>query len=366
MGRGVPWILLAGLLFLAGAWVASSVEGPAHDERRKRLERLDFPRYPRSEDMDRQRARRVALPVGAANALAKHDSGVAHEEADEKQRVRDPLLAALPPSARTAVVLEASAIRESPVGRLLIQCMAHHGDMSRVRAETGVDPFRDIDRVAIAREGEHVSLVMDGNFTALPASKVFDEKGLERHALGNDGAMYVPRSDGGSRDPDGTVGLWGDRMLLVGDPARLREAVDRLEGRSNRAASALPDDEAYGEIYGRLDPDDAAKLLPAELAPAIREATKNILLHVDARDDVLVVGDVDGPDKQRISDLAKTLGGALSAARLGLRAEGKNDLVELLDMARVQPAEGSFRVETALPLEWVRRQLAHCATDSGR
>src|SRR5215471_1388076 len=77
-------------------------------------------------------------------------------------KTRDPVLRALPPAGKTALVIEASAIRNSPLGELLIQCMARGGDdaFDRFRDEAGIDLLTDLDRVAISEEG----MIFSGNF----------------------------------------------------------------------------------------------------------------------------------------------------------------------------------------------------------
>jgi hypothetical protein len=86
-----------------------------------------------------------------------------------------------------------------------------------------------------------------------------------------------------------------------------------------------------------------------------------VKLHVDASHDVGIVADAKGNDPAGVLDLAKTLGGALALGRTAARAQGKDNLAAFLDYASVHPAEsGSFRVELALPLEYIAAQLKDC------
>jgi hypothetical protein len=80
---------------------------------------------------------------------------------------------------------------------------------------------------------------------------------------------------------------------------------------------------------------------------------------VDA-EEVLIVADVKGDAPREMENLARTLGGALSAARLTARAQGNDDFAELLDLARITPSGGRFSVEAAMPLEFMKRQLGGC------
>jgi hypothetical protein len=74
---------------------------------------------------------------------------------------------------------------------------------------------------------------------------------------------------------------------------------------------------------------------------------------------------VNGPDGERVGDLGRSLGGALSLGRLKAKAEGDKDLVELLELARVSQHDGLFTVEVALPLELLEEKLAACRKDGG-
>jgi hypothetical protein len=53
------------------------------------------------------------------------------------------------------------------------------------------------------------------------------------------------------------------------------------------------------------------------------------------------------------------MGGALSLARLAAEERGDDRLRELLDYARVQPNDGRFSLDVALPLD-VLKQMGPC------
>jgi len=62
----------------------------------------------------------------------------------------------------------------------------------------------------------------------------------------------------------------------------------------------------------------------------------------------------------KVTDLGKSLGAALSLARVKAQAEGDKDLAQLLDFANVQPDGSSFKLEMAVPLAVLKDRLAFC------
>jgi hypothetical protein len=185
----------------------------------------------------------------------------------------------------------------------------------------------------------------------------------ERESYGDRGAIILePRSgpDGG-RDSKRVIGTWSDSLILLGESkSDVVSALDRVEGRAVEPIPAIAPDLAYGEIYGRVRASVLAKMLPPEIAEAAR-AAEDVELHVDATEDVLIVADVRGRRPSDMDNLARTFGGALSAARVTARAQGNEAFAELLDLARVSPSVGSFVVEAAMPVEFIKRQLGGCS-----
>jgi hypothetical protein len=73
-----------------------------------------------------------------------------------------------------------------------------------------------------------------------------------------------------------------------------------------------------------------------------------------------MVAQIRGSDASKVTDLGKSLGGALSLARLKAQADGNKDLAQLLDFAKVQPDGSEFKLELAVPLEAIKERLAFC------
>jgi hypothetical protein len=152
--------------------------------------------------------------------------------------------------------------------------------------------------------------------------------------------------------------------MILGDTEEdLRGAIDRIEGRAPAENPIVSEDQTYGEVYGVLGTDLLTKILgreQPELAKRLQDAVQNVELHVSATGDVGMVAEVGGGDADKVDDLARSMGAALSLARLQAQAQGEHDLAELLDLARVSPQGKRFNLELALPMAFLEKHLAFC------
>ncbi|MFP2929457.1 hypothetical protein ACLESO_30515 [Pyxidicoccus sp. 3LG] len=351
------WLGVAGLLFVLAAVLMFTGQG---DEPAAEAPNVEFPRRMRAPERERAERRRTWVMPAAV------DAGTV---AQERQRPRDPLLAALPRGAgKTAVVIEANALRHSPIGELLLECLMRDGgkDLNEFREKSGVDPLQDLDRLVITDDG----VMLSGNFEN---AKFKDLMGDAVSADYGDGArVYEPGesvvalADGGTatRRRNAAVGIWNNQLLMLGGtPDGVKAAIDRVEGRGPDEPSVIPEGSTYGEMYGVMSVDHLARLLgpdQAELAQRLRDVAQNVELHVDATSDVALVAEVRGPDADKVTDLGKSLGAALSLARMKAQAEGQKDVAQLLDFARVQPDGDTFKLEMAVPLDVLKERLAFC------
>ncbi|WP_437336751.1 hypothetical protein [Sorangium sp. So ce394] len=338
--RHRAWLLAAVLLLGLAAWLMSRGDVKATSPKKKA--RVEFPRGPREPELERSLRRRTLPPPALDPSAAPRPS-------------RDPLLTALPTDrATSAVVFEASAIKESPAGKLWLDCMLANVEMDsfeEIEDEFGIDVLEDIDRIA-ATSGALV--VVSGQF---PSAR-FDSLRGSRRAYGARGTLF---------EEDGRVpvfGRWGDGLLLLGrDAAAIEAAIDRLEDKVAPAPPVIPEWASYGDAYGVLSADDVAELLEGsepDIAERLRGAVGQVELHVDASEDVAIVADVTGPVAADVDDLGKTLGTALSLARLKAQSDGEEQLVELLDLARVSPRKGRFSMDLALPLPMIQKAMGRC------
>lgn len=355
--RRLRWLVVAGVLFALAAGLMFMGSG---DEPAPEAPRVDFPRYMRPAERERAERRRTWMMPSAV------DAGVA---APEPQRPRDPVIAALPRGKnKTAVVIEANALRHSPIGELLLDCLLRDGgkNLERFKELSGVDPLQDLDRMVMTDDG----FILSGNFGN---AKVKDFLGERTSFDYGEGARIYEPGDTTFRRPDGTVvrqrsdtamATWNNQMLVVGaSPDSVKAVIDRVEGRGPDEPPVISEDSTYGEMYGVLAVEQLARLIPpeqAELATRLREVAEHVELHLDARSDVAMVAKLRGPDSQQVTDLGKSLGAALAVARMRAQAEGNKDLAQLLDFARVRPEGSQFTLEMAVPLQAIEERLSWC------
>jgi hypothetical protein len=354
MGRQRKWLVAALVLFALGAALMFWGTG---DTLPASAPEVEFPRYLRNEEHARLQTRRThAVPAAAAQP------GQPPAPAPER---RDPLLSALPRGkGHTALVFEANALRHSPVGELLLQCLMRDGgtQLADLRRVTGVDPLQDLDRLVVTDDG----VILSGNFANLRSSEAAAR--MRSQAYGDGAQLYEPPmpEDGDLPEAGPSIAGWNDQLLVLSrSPSGAREVIDRVEGRSRSEEPPLiPEDSTYGEMYGVLSVEQLSQMLgrdQPELLERLREVADSVELHIDARSDVAMVAEVKGADQAKVADLGKSLGAALSVARLKAQAEGQKELAQLLDFARVRPEGDTFQLEMALPLAYLQEQLAWCS-----
>jgi hypothetical protein len=335
------------VLFVLAAVVARGCGAPEEEARRQPPE---LPRRLRPAEVHRMEQRQT-LPATPAVA-------------QRPPRQRDPVLSALAaPEAGTALVFEANALRNSPVGQLLLDCLEAQGSrdggpgpLEELRA-LGIDPLQDVDRVAMGDEG----VVVSGNFARVNWDQILGDAGAAtRYGSAGQLRSLPGPSDAGSGP---VLATWGNQMVIIApDEAAARASLDRVEGRAE-PGQVLRDDQAYGDVYGVVGGGRLSGLFGGSetgLGAQLRDTARSVELHLDATRDVGLVAQVKGDDPSRLQDLGKALGGALVGARAQAIASGDAEAAELFDYARVVPGTENFQLEVAVPLEYLQAKLAFC------
>lgn len=338
-----------GLLALSGALMMKP--GTPREQRQE----LSFPRYPRAEDLERQRQRSTLLVHQPTSPPPGPRPVLAPEQPDsEPEGVRvDPLHVALA-GAPLGLVVETAALEGSRLGRMLLACLTpnlseHLGELEQ---KTGLRPLEQLERVALAGDPEEPVVILGGQVGGFDPSSLGDDVSFQPSG---EHALWAEKDNQ-------AVALWQDQLLVLGKPAGVRAVLARLQGETSGGAEGLAS-EAYGELYGTLTGSSASELLPHALRERFARAAERVTLHVDARDDLLLVADVYGAEQPLLSDLASAIGGAFALGRLHAAREDNPLLADLLDRSRVIPGDGSFQVEMALPLDTIAEQLGECARD---
>lgn len=346
--RRWPWLLGAVLLVACAALLMRVGE----DDPRPRptWARIDIPRRATHQDRERMVQRQVLEPM----LPPKVDAG----EEPPPPRPRDPVLAALGGKfEKGAVVIEANAVRNSPVGQLLVDCLTSRDDgarLQRFKERTGIDPLTHLDRVAVTDD----LVVFSGDFKGLKT----DSFGAPPTQFGDSAQLFdLLRPDGGQ---GGTLGVWGGQLIALGDdPEKVKQTIERIEGKRPMEPGGLDDGDAYGEIYGLLSPSELAELLAdenPELAARVEQVAQRVELHVDASGDVGVAARVEASSPEDAKEVSKALGAAMALARLKAQSEGKGEVADLLDMGKVVSDGASFRLEAGIPQPWIESALKKC------
>lgn len=337
--RRLRWMALAVLLLAAAAFLFSRSEGKSSPRRQL----VEFPQWRYEEYRRLEKRSTLVVPRAPAPPAA---SGAPSPE----PRARDPFLVALPVQRdEPVVVFEANALRHSRLGERFVACVQarNPGALSSFERETGIDPLKDIDRIAYLGD----SAVVSGFFDRVR----WDQLGPSE-AYGQEGRIY--------RDGDTVISAWRDQILVFSDrDASARRAIDQLEGRAPVPESGIPEDMTYGEIYGVIPGGAARSLLGGgdrALADRIARLASRVELHVDAMQDVAAVVRVRGQDPGGLADLATSLGAALAVARVKAQVDRDDRLADLLESASIHPGSGEFALQLALPADRLEAWFQGC------
>jgi len=353
-------LALAAVLLAAAALLMSV---GAREPTRTEKPDVEFPVRMRAEEQKRmERRATLALPA------PRGESAPAPAPAPEPA-LRDPFLVGLPvEEGEPVVVFEANALRHSRLGELFVACvLARDPDtFAEVERAIGVDPLKDIDRVAFVGG----AMVVSGFFDRLKPS-VLDAEGRPA-AYGEAGRLWIPDPRGGTVPDPGrpAIALWKDQLLVVSDdPDALRRSIDQLEGRAPVPDAGIPDDMAYGEVYGAIPGEAARRLFGRDergLGERLAAVASRIELHVDAQSDLAAVVRVRGDDAEGLSDLGKSIGAALAVARVQAQATDDTRFADLLASARVQDRGGALAIELAVPAERLESWFRDCGPARAR
>lgn len=350
--RRTPWVwlIVAALLLAGGAWLMRGAEPPS----RPPPPPVRLPTRMNGSEHLRADNRKTWLPQAAL------DAGTATAPPPAK----DPVLALMPSEVkRAAVVAEVNAILNSDLGGLMTECFfGDEGDFLRELKDAGVDPLNQIDRVAMIDD----SMVVTGDFRNSQWKRFLPQQTVKKDYGSKGEVIEVTGDDGGVQ----TFAVWNGQMFIAGGTeASQKQILDRLDGNApSTGTPVLNDSMAYGEVYGVIAGEMLAQMVGQQdprLGESLRQSAKSVQLHMDVSHDVGLVADIESSDPQKTEELRRTLGSALSLARMKATAAGKTKEADLLDLARVQSAEGGndFRLQAGVPYEYMETAFKQCIAD---
>jgi hypothetical protein len=335
------WLLAALAALVLGAMLFHQPDKALPTRKAER----DFPSYYREKDHERRQKRRTFIPRSVEQSNLS--------ESEKSQSARDPLLAALPPDADVAMVFEAGTFFSLPLGQVLLECL---GDEGPTLEKEGFS-MQSIERIAMASIGDERVMMMSGDFSKLPGSTQW--KDLKSEPVGEKGRRFFEKSYGDAGAPQTKGALWGDELLVMNESgAAFDKLVARLESPNELASSPL-EELAYGEMYGKLSPAAAQKLLSRDLSDDLSIGDTRFEIHVDASETVNLVVDAFGPD-ERSTDLGRAIATAVAAKRVAALATGDDETAELLDEFVVNLHPNGFQAQLVFPQKMIDEMLSHC------
>ncbi len=290
---------------------------------------------------------RRPLPKRARQKPVARDAplDVARAQRD-RRKGPDPLEAAVAVGGdKGAVFVEVNALQETPLVKKMLRCRGQdaEGALQRIQEKIGLDPTRDIDRVALT----------DG---VVAASGFFDNLTMpselgEGTPLGDDATLYEIKDDNGEMLH--VARLSNDMLLFGNSEKQVKDAVGRVRGEVPVPATSLPVSGAMGDVYGRMSGPFIAGLLATSQNPMAQRAAELIqdgMVRATVGEHVAMSMDFSATDEASAEDLSRTLGGLIAAGRLQAVQENDKVLERLLEKARVKPTDGGrFELDLALP-----------------
>mgnify|MGYP006144861259 CR=1 FL=1 len=353
--RSNRWLVLGGILLCIGAWLMSQDDETTLGE----SPQIEFPRYLTEKEVERLESRRMQPAQLPEKVLDLDDE-------EDVQEPRDPLLRAFGAGDNTSlIVFETNAIRHSALGESFLNCLGQNAQqgLSKIRDELGINPLEDIDRMALGDE----TVMFSGHFENLQWGEIFDS---EPENYGDSALFFTENNN--TDDPDAVlterIALWNNELLILGKNREdLEQTIDTLEGRLPMNSIPLRESETYGEAYGNMSTAMLGRLIPpeaGELRDQILEIVSGVKLNSNAMSDVAISaqlssdGNIDG-----LTDLGRSMGGALSMALAAARLQGDDQLAQLLEFAKITDNQGELALELALPEDYLKQHLDRACSD---
>ena len=331
------WLLASAFLLLVAVLLMHGEESTEEDVV---VEAPRIPRYPTATERQRQRQRARLVKQSTPDASTGEAPAEFH---------LDPMFVAL--SNPHGSVVEASALLHSEVGQAVYGCLASRAgfqeDLESLEQKFGMK-LNDLDRIGF-----------DGDVVVVSGLRKGDPEIEGEWASIGQGARV-------HNNGEESIGLYDDHLMVLGPQEAVAGALDRLD-RKEPAPNGMGSDIAYGEMYGRAGSELLERILPpaGEQGSELRDAVKQVDFHFDVQSDVAMYFEVRGTDAESLDDVAKSIGGALSMARVKAELDGDDRLKALLAFAKVSNRhDGFFSLDIVLPKSFVLDRFEACGEDA--
>lgn len=280
----------------------------------------------------------------------------------------DPLLVALsgPASRSGHFVIEISAIRQTPVGQMIEECLtkSEKSPLKKFEKKSG-KPFLDVvERIAITNE----MMIFQGDFSNT-TNKNLMGYGKYRTTEDENATLFHREFDfeldtNAKPSVENAKGaLYDNSLLMIAQRGRgMDEVLGLLNGTVPYDENVYAKDNAYGEVHGRLGVDEASKMF-RDFKPFVElmlDDVEDIYFNLDAKKDVTFSAEIVGFESNKTSELATHLDDILSNLEDKAKLDGEDGLAQLLSYSSIDNADNGFTTQFDLPFEFVQNYLSDC------
>jgi hypothetical protein len=285
--------------------------------------------------------------------LAEKES---QEEKEERRRFQSILASVL--RNRSAIVVDAQKLRNSPLSDQLIACLVNTQQvkLDRARKEWGIDTLADVRRIAFAKGFVLVSgEVASAETFIAPANTRWE-------SYGGQGKVFDTERDPGSGRPN--AGLWGQKLLMISDNVDdIYDAIDITEGWEAERGGFI---HSNGVIYGSMEAGELFRLLEVfaymePVMPLMNKLVERVKFELDVHQSVLVRTELVLYRKETKDALIIALESLRDILVKKSNAFGYDELSELIDSVAVTDLGGSAILEWEMSLAFVKRELTRCS-----
>ncbi|MBS2024689.1 MAG: hypothetical protein JST92_19990 [Deltaproteobacteria bacterium] len=327
------------LLVVVASWFVLSHR---HEARRKEV-LAGVPEFPEPKQAQRTQGMSDDFGLHRAQAEAQHPVADAGTIQSKDRRVDRMDAFVLGPS-HNMMLVRVNSLFNTPLYDRFKECAPEEfKDMQEGMKRLGVDPEKDIDRVAMMEGGVAVS----GFFEGKPIAETITRNWNATPTTYRGQTIYV-------RDGGGCLTQVGN-LILTGRPRDDQQAdCESLVDRVLDPPEGNPDD-VYGDLYARSDLErfqSGGSAVPKDqdMLQQVLDGMNGVTMRANVWNDVAVSVEGAPKDDKKLNDLVHMARGALQLAKTQV-GEDDDKLQALADLAKVSAQEGQLKIDLALPAD---------------